>query len=174
MYLLRLQAIVNGQPQLYKQVAVYYADGNTPAVLYSPTNETAIGNQLKTDASGFITFKIVSLTTLTFRTLTGLTLSPAAYVLYNGISTPPPQINPIPVNNWEDITLTPLMVLNKSLSLEYSPIPESLEITNYLGILQEQNVDYQLNGQIVSWNSLALELLLEVGDKLRITYSWEA
>lgn len=174
MYLLRLQAIVNGQPQINKQVAVYYADGNTAAVLYNPTNETAIGNQLKTDASGFIIFKIVSLTTLTFRTLTGLTLSPAAYSLYNGVSTPPPQINPIPVNNWEDITLTPLMVLNKSLSLEYSPIPESLEITNYLGILQEQNVDYQLNGQIVSWNSLALELLLEVGDKLRITYSREA
>lgn len=174
MYLLRLQALINSQPQMYKQVAVYYADGNTAAVLYNPTNETPIGNQLKTDASGFIVFKIVSLTTLTFRTLTGLTLSPAAYVLYNGISTPPPQINPIPVNNWEDITLTPLMVLNKSLSLEYSPIPESLEITNYLGILQEQNVDYQLNGQIVSWNSLALELLLEAGDKLRITYSREA
>lgn len=174
MYLLRLQALINGQPQINKQVAVYYADGNTPAVLYNPTTEVAIGNQLKTDASGFISFKIVSLTTLTFRTLTGLTLSPAAYSLYNGVSTPPPQINPIPVNNWEDITLTPLMVLNKSLSLEYSPIPESLEITNYLGILQEQNVDYQLNGQIVSWNSLALELLLEVGDKLRITYSREA
>lgn len=90
MYLLRLQALINGQPQIYKQVAVYYADGNTPAVLYNPTNETAIGNQLKTDASGFITFKIVSLTTLTFRTLTGLTLSPAAYSLYTDSSTPTP------------------------------------------------------------------------------------
>ena len=89
MYLLRLQAIVNGQPQINKQVAVYYADGNTPAVLYSPTNETAIGNQLKTDASGFIIFKIVSLTTLTFRTLTGLTLSPAAYALYSGAAPQP-------------------------------------------------------------------------------------
>ena len=90
MYLLRLRAIVNGQPQINKQVAVYYADGNTPAVLYNPTTEVAIGNQLKTDASGFILFKIVSLTTLTFRTLTGLTLSPAAYSLYTDSSTPTP------------------------------------------------------------------------------------
>ncbi len=85
MYLLRLQAIVNGQPQINKQVAVYYADGNTPAVLYNPTTEVAIGNQLKTDASGFITFKIVSLTTLTFRTLTGLT----QYTLYSGAALQP-------------------------------------------------------------------------------------
>ncbi len=89
MYLLRLQAIVNGQPQINKQVAVYYADGNTPAVLYNPTTEVAIGNQLKTDASGFITFKIVSLTTLTFRTLIGLTQSGSAYTLYSGAAPQP-------------------------------------------------------------------------------------
>jgi len=89
MYLLRLQAIVNGQPQINKQVAVYYADRNTPAVLYNPTTEVAIGNQLKTDASGFITFKIVSLTTLTFRTLIGLTQSGSAYTLYSGAAPQP-------------------------------------------------------------------------------------
>ncbi len=89
MYLLRLQAIVNGQPQINKQVAVYYADRNTPAVLYNPTTEVAIGNQLKTDASGFITFKIVSLTTLTFRTFIGLTQSGSAYTLYSGAAPQP-------------------------------------------------------------------------------------
>jgi hypothetical protein len=174
MYLLRLQAIISGQPQINKQVAVYYADGNTPAVLYNPTNETPIGNQLKTDASGFISFKIVSLTTLTFRTLTGLTLSPAAYALYSGVATPPPQINPIPVANWEDIVLTPLMVANKAIVLEFEPIPESLEVTTYYGLIQERNVDYQLIGQTISWNSLALELLLQSGDKLRVSYCREA
>lgn len=99
MYLLRLQAIVNGQPQINKQVAVYYADGNTPAVLYNPTTEVAIGNQLKTDASGFISFKIVALNTLTFRTLVGLTLSPSAYTLYD-------TSNPLPAPTVEtEITL---------------------------------------------------------------------
>ena len=35
MYLLRVQAIINGQPQLLKQVAVYYGDTVTSnAALY--------------------------------------------------------------------------------------------------------------------------------------------
>lgn len=99
MYLLRLQPLINGQTQLLKQVAVYYADGRTIAALFDPRTEQPISNVLKTDASGFVTFKVETLTDLTFRLLTGLTLSPAAYPLYDGIATlPPSQVSETEVN----------------------------------------------------------------------------
>lgn len=82
MYLLRLQPLINGQTQLLKQVAIYHADGNTIAALLNPRTEQPISNIVKTNASGFVTFKVLTLTTLTFRLLTGLTLSPDAYFLY--------------------------------------------------------------------------------------------
>lgn len=83
MFLLRLQCLVNNQPLLLKQVVVYLLDGVTPASLFHPITNQPISNVLKTDASGFISFKIVALNTLTFRTLVGLTLSPSAYTLYD-------------------------------------------------------------------------------------------
>lgn len=83
MYLLRLQPLVDNQPLLLKQVVVYLLDGVTPASLFHPITNQPISNVLKTDASGFISFKIVALNTLTFRTLVGLTLSPSAYILYD-------------------------------------------------------------------------------------------
>ena len=75
MFLLRLQCLVNNQPLLLKQVVVYLLDGVTPASLFHPITEQPIGNIFKTDASGFISFKIANLDTLTFRTLIGLTQS---------------------------------------------------------------------------------------------------
>lgn len=92
MFLLRLQCLVNNQPLLLKQVVVYLLDGVTPASLFHPITNQPISNVLKTDASGFISFKIVALNTLTFRTLVGLTLSPSAYTLYdtsNPLPAPP-------------------------------------------------------------------------------------
>lgn len=170
MYLLRVQAIIEGQPQLLKQVAIYYADTSTVAVLFDPATEQPISNVLKTDASGFVTFKMIALNTLTFRLVTGLTPSTAAYPLYDGISTPPPQLNPIPVAHWEDIAVSPLMLDTKSLTLQYDPIDVSVELSIYKGILQERNVDYVLTGQIITWDSLGLEVLLELGDTLHLTY----
>jgi hypothetical protein len=90
MYLLRLQPLINGQTQLLKQVAIYYADGSTIATLFDPRTEQPISNVLKTDASGFVTFKVLTLTTLTFRLLTGLTLSPTAYPLFSSTTSPTP------------------------------------------------------------------------------------
>ena len=100
MYLLRLQPLINGQTQLLKQVAVYYADGSTIAALFDPRTEQPISNVLKTDASGFVTFKVLTLTTLTFRLLTGLTLSPAAYPLasFGTPTLPPSQTSETEVN----------------------------------------------------------------------------
>ena len=171
MYLLRLQAIIEGQPQLLKQVAIYYADTSTVAVLFDPVTEQPINSSiLKTDASGFVTFKMLALNTLTFRLLIGLTPSTAAYPLYDGISTPSPQLNPIPVAYWEDIAVSPLMLATKSLTLQYDPIDVSLELSVYKGILQERNVDYVLTGQTITWDSLGLEALLELGDTLHLTY----
>jgi hypothetical protein len=83
MFLLRLQPLINSQPLLLKQVVVYLLDGVTPASLFHPITNQPISNVLKTDASGFISFKTVALNTLTFRTLVGLTLSPSAYTLYD-------------------------------------------------------------------------------------------
>ena len=62
MFLLRLQCLVNNQPLLLKQVVVYLLDGVTPASLFHPITNQPISNVLKTDASGFISFKIVALT----------------------------------------------------------------------------------------------------------------
>lgn len=170
MYLLRVQAIIEGQPQLLKQVAIYYADTSTVAVLFDPVTEQPISNVLKTDASGFVTFKMLALNTLTFRLLIGLTLSASAYPLYDGISTPPPQLNPIPVAYWEDVPVSSLMLTTKSLTLQYNPIDVSVELSIYKGILQERNVDYVLTGQTITWDSLGLEALLELGDTLHLTY----
>jgi hypothetical protein len=83
MFLLRLQCLVNNQPLLLKQVVVYLLDGVSPPTLFHPITEQPIGNIFKTDASGFISFKVASLQTLTFRTLIGLTQSGAAYGLYD-------------------------------------------------------------------------------------------
>lgn len=170
MYLLRVQAVINGQPQFLKQVAIYYADTSTVAVLFDPATEQPISNVLKTDASGFVTFKMIALNTLTFRLVIGLTPSAAAYPLYDGIGTPPPQLNPIPIAYWEDIAVSPLMLATKSLTLQYDPIDVSVELSIYKGILQERNVDYVLTGQIITWDSLGLEALLELGDTLHLTY----
>ena len=99
MFLLRLQCLVNNQPLLLKQVVVYLLDGVTPASLFHPITNQPISNVLKTDASGFISFKIVALNTLTFCTLVGLTLSPSAYTLYD-------TSNPLPTPTVEtEITL---------------------------------------------------------------------
>lgn len=170
MYLLRVQAVINGQPQFLKQVAIYYADTSTVAVLFDPVTEQPISNVLKTDASGFVTFKMIALNTLTFRLVIGLTPSTAAYPLYDGISTPSPQLNPIPVAYWEDVPVSSLMLTTKSLTLQYNPIDVSVELSIYKGILQERNVDYVLTGQIITWDSLGLEALLELGDTLHLAY----
>ena len=170
MYLLRVQAIIEGQPQLLKQVAIYYADTSTVAVLFDPVTEQPISNVLKTDASGLVTFKMLALNTLTFRLVIGLTPSAAAYPLYDGIGTPPPQLNPIPVAYWEDVPVSSLMLTTKSLTLQYDPIDVSVELSIYKGILQERNVDYVLTGQTITWDSLGLEALLELGDTLHLTY----
>ena len=89
MFLLRLQALLNNQPLLLKQVVLYLADGVSPPTLFHAITEQAIGNIFKTDASGFISFKIVNLDTLTFRTLIGLTQSGSAYPLYSGLPIQP-------------------------------------------------------------------------------------
>lgn len=83
MYLIRLQCLVNNQPLLLKQVVLYLLDGVSLPTLFHPITNLPISNVFKTDASGFISFKVVSLQTLTFRTLVGLTQSAAAYILYD-------------------------------------------------------------------------------------------
>lgn len=83
MYLLRLQCLVNNQPLLLKQVVLYLLDGVSLPTLFHPITNLPISNVFKTDASGFISFKVASLQTLTFRTLIGLTQSASAYALYD-------------------------------------------------------------------------------------------
>ena len=62
------------------------------------------------------------------------------------------------------------MLTTKSLTLQYDPIDVSVELSIYKGILQERNVDYVLTGQTITWDSLGLEALLELGDTLHLTY----
>lgn len=101
MFSLRLQPLITNQPLLLKQVVVYLLDGVTPASLFHPITNQPISNVLKTDASGFISFKTVALNTLTFRTLVGLTQSGSAYTLYD-------TSNPLPAPTVEtEIALLP-------------------------------------------------------------------
>lgn len=54
MYLLRLQALINNQPLLLKQVVLYLSDGVSLPTLFHAITEQPIGNIFKTDASGLI------------------------------------------------------------------------------------------------------------------------
>lgn len=75
-------------------------------------------------------------------------------------------------DKFEEVTITAQMILDKQLTLEHTPADGLVKIGVYRGCEQRQNVDYQLlpNSNVVSWETLALELLLEENDIVYIHY----
>lgn len=69
-----------------------------------------------------------------------------------------------------DYTITDDDIQRAGLTLMNVPNRNTVRITPYHGDLQRLDVDYTVNGQEVSWDNLALELLLEVGDVVNIRY----
>lgn len=79
-------------------------------------------------------------------------------------------IKNIPVFHQEKIELTALDIANKFIEFDFLPSTDSVELFVIQGINQKQNVDFVVTGQTLSWANLALELLLEVGSFLHISY----
>lgn len=94
MWLFRVQVTLVGQALLLKRVSLFAEDGVTLVPLFDPATNQPISNSFKTDASGFISFKLSAPQTLTFRQLTGLSLSPTAHLLWDS-TTPAPFPAPI-------------------------------------------------------------------------------
>lgn len=70
----------------------------------------------------------------------------------------------------QDIILTPLNITNFGVTLDFIPVSNSLELNVIGGILQKENVDFTVIGQQISWENLALELLVSEGSILHLSY----
>lgn len=68
------------------------------------------------------------------------------------------------------IELSAAQVLAKQIELPSAPQTEVL-LDVVGGTLQKQNVDFVVTGNLLSWTGLSLELLLEVGNYLTISYT---
>lgn len=78
----------------------------------------------------------------------------------------------LPQDHFEERIITPQILLDKQLALEHPPADGLVRLGVYRGCEQQQNVDYQLipNSNIISWETLALELLLEENDIVYLNY----
>lgn len=96
MYQLRLPCLdSSGQFYYNQQVAVYLADGVTPAPVLNDDDEPR-SHLFMTDASGFIQFRLATLISLTFRTVTGTVHGPVLPLYNAGVGpTPPAEVNTV-------------------------------------------------------------------------------
>lgn len=71
----------------------------------------------------------------------------------------------------EYYTLTSTDISNKYIVLDNTPSsPLEVDLIIYGGISQKSGVDFTISGNILDWNSLALELLLETGSIIKTVY----
>lgn len=77
----------------------------------------------------------------------------------------------IPVPTSEMVTVTGAHLLSKSLTLTKVPrIGYNVTIVPHGGCAQFSGSDFELLDSTITWNTLGLDGLLEVGDLLRIDY----
>jgi hypothetical protein len=62
-------------------------------------------------------------------------------------------------------------IANKQLTLQHLPVRETVIIQPHMGIAQFLDIDFTVTGNIVNWDTLALELLLTEGQRLFISYT---
>lgn len=67
-------------------------------------------------------------------------------------------------------TVTTGEIAAKELTLSHLPVRSTVRLHIYQGTPQLLDVDYTVDGQLVKWSALAMELLLEVGTVLQVTY----
>lgn len=73
---------------------------------------------------------------------------------------------------WTDnFVLSALQHAAKAVNLEYTPLdPTKVELVPYGGPEQRSTVDFVVTGNVLSWDGLALELLLDVGSAFSVRY----
>jgi len=69
-----------------------------------------------------------------------------------------------------DIVLTATDITNAYIDLPYPPIADTFRLNVYGGIQQRRNVDYTVTDTRLSWSTLALELLIDEGSVLSVSY----
>jgi len=70
----------------------------------------------------------------------------------------------------EEITLTSTDIIDKEVSLQQTPIDSNTLLDVMQGPSQRFGVDFNIIGNVLTWDSLGLDNLLEVGDILRVAY----
>lgn len=73
----------------------------------------------------------------------------------------------------ENIELNSTMITNKQLTLTEIPINNNqvlLDIPS--GITQAYGIDFVVMANVLSWNGMGLETILEVNDRLRVVYQY--
>ena len=71
----------------------------------------------------------------------------------------------------QEIVVDNQIYTNKRIILNNAPkAPEYLDLFIYGGIKQRPNFDFLLVGNIISWDSLALDLLVDVGTVISVRY----
>ena len=79
-------------------------------------------------------------------------------------------INAIPYLISQQFVLTPTDITNHHIDLDFIPASNSVELWVIGGILQKENIDFIVTGQQLSWENLALELLVSEGSILHLSY----
>ena len=70
----------------------------------------------------------------------------------------------------EERVLTALEATNRELTLANVPNPDKLILDIPNGTSQVKGFDFEIVGQVLTWDGYALETLLEAGDRFRILY----
>lgn len=72
----------------------------------------------------------------------------------------------------DTFTVTPEILLNKYVTLSHLPNNvDNLELFVFGGINQQINSDFAMNGQILTWENLALEMLLDNNTTFVVKYT---
>jgi len=74
----------------------------------------------------------------------------------------------------DEFTLTSTQInTSKSVTLSHTPATDDdVKLTVYGGISQDEGVDFSVTGTTLSWTGLGLDGILEVGDKIEVSYSY--
>ncbi len=74
----------------------------------------------------------------------------------------------------DEFTLDPTQIgTTKSVTLSQTPaVDGDVSLVVYGGIPQDNGVDFSVTGTTLTWNGMGLDGILEVGDKLEVTYSY--
>lgn len=81
------------------------------------------------------------------------------------------QLDDLADNTYEDfdIEITPTMIADRFLTLDFVPKQSTFKLTPHGGIMQKRNSDYYINGNQVHWENLGLEVFLTPQTVINIT-----